>query len=76
MESERRRHQVLHRQARGLVYKVFSYFKREADASMPNLDVAKAQDVCVCIKIYVYLRQPPSFVSVSTTDRLITSLPN
>jgi hypothetical protein len=27
-----------------LVYKVFGYFKREADASMPVHDVAKAQE--------------------------------
>jgi hypothetical protein len=45
MESERRRCQVLHRQVRDLVYKVFSYFKREADAGMPVHDVAKAQDI-------------------------------
>jgi hypothetical protein len=44
MEGERRRRQVLHRQARVLVYKVFSYFKREADAGMPVHDVAKAQE--------------------------------
>jgi hypothetical protein len=43
MEGERRRRQVLQRQARELVYKVFSYLKREADADMPVHDVAKAQ---------------------------------
>jgi hypothetical protein len=43
MEGERRERQVLHRQARELVYNVFSYFKREADAGMPVHDVAKAQ---------------------------------
>jgi hypothetical protein len=31
-EGERRRWQVLHRQARALVYKVFSYLKRETEA--------------------------------------------
>jgi hypothetical protein len=45
MDGERRRRHVLHRQARELVYKVFSYFKRETDAGMPVHDVAKAQDV-------------------------------
>jgi hypothetical protein len=44
MEDERRRRQVLHRQATELVYKIFSYFKRETDAGMPVHDVAKAQE--------------------------------
>jgi hypothetical protein len=44
MGGERRRRQVLHRQVRKLVYKVFSYFKREADTGMPVHDVAKPQD--------------------------------
>jgi hypothetical protein len=46
MEDELRRSQVLHRQTRRLVYKVFSYFNYEADAGMPIDDVAKAQEVC------------------------------
>jgi hypothetical protein len=41
MEGERCRCQVLHKQARELVYKVFSYFKREAEAGMQVHDVAK-----------------------------------
>jgi hypothetical protein len=49
MEGEGRRCQVLHRQARELVYKVLSYFKREAAAGMPVHDVAKAQDVCISL---------------------------
>jgi hypothetical protein len=61
MIRERHRRQVLHRQARELVYKVFIYFKREADAGMPVHDVAKAQDV--------YLRNSPLFVSVSISRR-------
>jgi hypothetical protein len=44
MEDERRRCQVVRRQARELVYKVYSYFKRESDAGMPVHDVAKAQE--------------------------------
>jgi hypothetical protein len=44
MEREGRRRKILHRQARQLVYKVFSYFKREADAGVPVHDVAKAQE--------------------------------
>jgi hypothetical protein len=40
MEGERRRRQVLHKQARELVYKVFSYFKREAESGMPVHDIA------------------------------------
>jgi hypothetical protein len=44
MEGERRRHQVLYRQARELVYKVFGYLKSEAHAGMPVHDVAKAQE--------------------------------
>jgi hypothetical protein len=44
MEDERRRRQVLHRQARELEYKVFSYFKREAYAGMTVNDIAKAQE--------------------------------
>jgi hypothetical protein len=44
MEGERRRRQVLRRQARELVYKVFSYFNREADAGMPVHFVAKSQE--------------------------------
>jgi hypothetical protein len=54
MESERRRRQILHRQARDLVYKVFSYFKREADAicislSAPpvSVHVGRYQVICV-----------------------------
>jgi hypothetical protein len=42
MEGERRRRQVLQRQARELVYNVFGYFKRKVDAGMPILDAAKA----------------------------------
>jgi predicted NodU family carbamoyl transferase len=42
MEGERRRRQVLRRQARGLMYKVFSYFKRDSDVGMLVHDVAKA----------------------------------
>jgi hypothetical protein len=49
--------QVLHRQARRLVYKVFTYFKREADAGMPVLDVGKAQDGCTEVHV---TRNPPS----------------
>jgi hypothetical protein len=57
MKGERRRRQVLHRQARELVYKVFSYFKHEADAGMPVHEVAKAQErtaeVCdVALEVY------------------------
>jgi hypothetical protein len=59
VEGEHRRRQVLHRQARELVYKVSSYFKRDADAGVPVHDVAKAQVV------FLSLRHPPSFVSVS-----------
>jgi ABC-type proline/glycine betaine transport system ATPase subunit len=44
MEGERRRRQILHRQARELVYKVFSYFKREENAGMQGHGVAKAQE--------------------------------
>jgi hypothetical protein len=44
MEGERRRRQVLHRQTREMVYKVFSYFKSEADAGTPVHDVAKAEE--------------------------------
>jgi hypothetical protein len=44
MEGERRRRQVLHRQAREMVYKVFRYFRREADAGMSVHDVANAQE--------------------------------
>jgi hypothetical protein len=45
MESERRRRQIIHRQAREPVYKVFIYFKREADVGMPVHDVARAQEL-------------------------------
>jgi hypothetical protein len=44
MEGERRRHQVLHRQATESVYKEFTYFMREAEVGMPVHDVAKAQE--------------------------------
>jgi hypothetical protein len=44
MEGERRRCQVLQRQARELVYKVFSYFKREADSGLSIHDAAKQQE--------------------------------
>jgi hypothetical protein len=45
MEGGYRRRQALHRQAKELVCKVFSYFKREADIDidMSVHDVAKAQ---------------------------------
>jgi hypothetical protein len=36
MEGERHRRQVLHRHARELLYKAFSYFTREADAEKPT----------------------------------------
>jgi hypothetical protein len=65
MEGERRRHQVLHRQPRGLVYKVFRYFRREEEASVPIHNVAEAQYVCVCVCVRARARHPPSFVSVS-----------
>jgi hypothetical protein len=79
MEGERRRRQVLHRQARGLAFEVFSHFKREADAGMPVYDVAKTQghttEACdISIELlgratsqFVSLsaRHPPSFVSAT-----------
>jgi hypothetical protein len=43
-QGERRRRQVLYRQAKVLVYKVFNYFKHEIDAGMPVHDVAKEQE--------------------------------
>jgi hypothetical protein len=51
MEGERCWRQVLHRHAKEFVYKVFGYFKREADA--------------ICTSLSFSLRHPPSFVSVS-----------
>jgi hypothetical protein len=66
MEGESHRCQVLHRQVRELVYKVFSYFKCEADTSMPVHDVAKAQD----IYIYLSLCHQTLFMSVSTADTI------
>jgi hypothetical protein len=44
MDGERRRRQVLRRQARELVYKVFIYFKPEPDAGMAFRDVARARE--------------------------------
>jgi hypothetical protein len=77
MEGERRRCQVLHRQARELVYKVFTCFKSEADAGMPFLDVAKAQDVCVCVCVCVCMCvcvcvSAPPFSSVSASMLILS----
>jgi hypothetical protein len=44
------------------VYKVFSYFKREADAGMPVDDVAKAQFVFISVSS----RHPHSFQPVTS----------
>jgi hypothetical protein len=61
MARERRSRQVLHRQAIELVYKVFSYFKREADTDMPVHDVAKAQK-----PVFQFLSLPSPSRSVKT----------
>jgi hypothetical protein len=43
-EGESCERHVLHRQTRELVYKLFSYFKCEADTGMPIHDVARVQE--------------------------------
>jgi hypothetical protein len=44
MRIERRGRKVLQKKARELVNKVFSYFKREADAGMSIHEATKAQE--------------------------------
>jgi hypothetical protein len=44
MEGEQCRCQVLHRQDRELVHKVFIYFKHKAEAGMTIHDITKAQE--------------------------------
>ena len=44
MEGESSKRQVLHRQAREMIFRVFNFFKREAEAGMPLCDVARAQE--------------------------------
>jgi hypothetical protein len=51
MEGECHRQHVLRRQAKEVVYEVFSYFKCEADAGMPAHDVAKAQECTTQVAI-------------------------
>jgi hypothetical protein len=62
MEGERCRCQVLHRQARELVCKVFSYFKREADTICVSVCVCVCMYVRTCVCIYVSVS--PVFVRV------------
>jgi hypothetical protein len=44
IEGEHRRHQVLQRHARELVYEVSRYIRSEAFTSVPNHDVVNVQE--------------------------------
>lgn len=44
MAERGRKRQILHKQARKMVHSVHDFFKREADAGMPIIDVAKCRE--------------------------------
>jgi hypothetical protein len=71
MEGERRRRQVPHRQARELLYKVFSTSSVKQKPACQPTTLPKLKTFVYIGPISLFLLHPPSFMSVSIVDILI-----